>query len=86
MKSLIVTSILRTCHQVYVVDFIELMDMHRNRHWTSWIGAIGLQVLNECIEHHDEAWMRLKKRYQDALPKYTTKLFFSVDVKTNMSS
>ncbi|KAL9667986.1 hypothetical protein QQ045_002356 [Rhodiola kirilowii] len=43
-------------------------------------------VLNECIEHHAETWLRLKKRYQDALPKYTTKLLFSADVKTNVST
>ncbi|KAL9664196.1 hypothetical protein QQ045_019594 [Rhodiola kirilowii] len=44
-----------------------------------------LLVLNESSEHHAEAWLRLKKWYQDALPKYTTKLLFSVDVTTNVS-
>ncbi|KAL9683153.1 hypothetical protein QQ045_014969 [Rhodiola kirilowii] len=48
--------------------------------------SVSGPVLNECIEHHFEAWLRLKKRYQDALPKYTTKLLFSAGVKTNVSS
>ncbi|KAL9667551.1 hypothetical protein QQ045_001913 [Rhodiola kirilowii] len=48
--------------------------------------SLSKQVLNECNEHHAEAWLRLKKRYQDALPKYTNKLLFYADVKTNVSS
>ncbi|KAL9691378.1 hypothetical protein QQ045_011799 [Rhodiola kirilowii] len=38
--------------------------------------SLSKQVLNECIEHHAEAWLRLKKRYQDALPKYTNTPLF----------
>ncbi|KAL9666935.1 hypothetical protein QQ045_001279 [Rhodiola kirilowii] len=44
---------------------LNLTDLSSGIGWTSWI---RLQVLNECIEHHAKAWLRLKKRYQDALP------------------
>ncbi|KAL9676256.1 hypothetical protein QQ045_004469 [Rhodiola kirilowii] len=94
---------------VYVVDFIELMGMHRNRQhrvdFMDWAPGL-LSFLRKfddaitfltnrsnfvtlafhccSIEHHAEALLRLKKLYQDALLKYTTKLLFSADVKTNV--
>uniref|UniRef100_A0A2P2IQE7 Uncharacterized protein MANES_04G123400 n=2 Tax=Rhizophora mucronata TaxID=61149 RepID=A0A2P2IQE7_RHIMU len=37
------------------------------------------KVLNECVEA--EAWLREKKQQQDSLPKYTTPVLLSADVR-----
>ncbi|KAG8388328.1 hypothetical protein BUALT_Bualt02G0114300 [Buddleja alternifolia] len=37
------------------------------------------KVLNECVEA--EAWVREKKQHQDTLPKYTTPVLLSADVR-----
>lgn len=37
------------------------------------------QVLNECVEA--EGWLREKKQQQDSLPKHSTPILLSADVR-----
>lgn len=37
------------------------------------------QVLNECVEA--EGWLREKKQQQDSLPKHSTPVLLSADVR-----